>query len=121
MSIPSALLIFARELRQNQTDAESLLWHLLRDRRFCGFKFRRQVPISGYILDFYCHAAKLVIELDGGGHNSATYRLYDEERTKKLKSSGMRVLRFWNNEVLASLEDVLIEIHQHLMDEKIDG
>jgi very-short-patch-repair endonuclease len=114
MPVPPALLDFARELRKEQTDAENLLWHLLRGRRFCGFKFRRQYPIGGYILDFYCHPAKLVIELDGGGHNADEQRLYDAERTKVLEGAGLRVLRFWNNEVLNSLEGVLTEIHERL-------
>ncbi len=115
MSVPPELLIFARQLRKDQTDAENLLWHLLRARRFCGFKFRRQYPMGGYVLDFYCHSAKLGIELDGGGHNSEGQRLYDAERTKVLKGAGLWILRFWNHEVLNSLEDVLGEIHTHLM------
>jgi very-short-patch-repair endonuclease len=114
MPVPPELLDFARELRKEQTDAENLLWHLLRGRRFCGFKFRRQYPIGGYILDFYCHAAKLAIELDGGGHTSEEQRLYDAERTKVLEGAGLCVLRFWNNEVLNSLEGVLTEIHERL-------
>ena len=115
MPVPPELLTFARELRKSQTDTENLLWHLLRDRRFCGFKFRRQYPLGGYILDFYCHTAKLAIELDGGGHNSEEQRLYDSGRTKVLEGEGLRVLRFWNNEVLNSLEDVLAEIYAQLM------
>ena len=114
LSLSLELITFARRRRKEQTDAENLLWHLLRDRRFCGFKFRRQYPIGGYILDFYCHAAKLAIELDGGGHSTDEQRIYDAERTKVLKGAGLRVLRFWNNEVLNSLEDVLAEIHAHL-------
>jgi very-short-patch-repair endonuclease len=114
MPVPPELLTFAKQLRKDQTDAENLLWHLLRGRRFCGFKFRRQYPFGGYILDFYCHSAKLVIELDGGGHNVDQQRLYDVERTKVLEGAGLRVLRFWNDAVLNSFEDVLIEIYEKL-------
>jgi very-short-patch-repair endonuclease len=65
-AIPEDIFKYARELRRNQTDAEQLLWGLLRDRRFAGKKFRRQHPVGRYILDFYCHELKLAIELDGG-------------------------------------------------------
>lgn len=86
----------------------------MRARRFCDYKFRRQYPIGGYILDFYCHETGLAIELDGGGHNEDEQRLYDEERTKVLEDAKIRVIRFWNNDVLNSLEDVLEEIYLQL-------
>ena len=114
LSVPPNLLIFARQLRKEQTDAEILLWYILRNRRFCGFKFRRQYPKCGYILDFYCHDEALAVELDGGGHNDEEQRIYDIERSKVLEAAGIRVLRFWNNDVLTSLEDVLEEIFQKL-------
>ena len=114
MPIPPELLIFARQLRKEQTDAEKLLWYLLRGRRFCGFKFRRQYPLCGYILDFYCHDAGLAVELDGGGHNHEEQRLYDEERTKVLETANIRVVRFWNNDVFNSTEYVLEELYSHL-------
>ena len=113
--VPQELLVFARQLRKDQTDAEILLWNLLRGRCFCGFKFRRQYPIYGYILDFYCHDVGLAIELDGGGHNNEEQRLYDDERTKILEAGSIRVVRFWNNDVLNTVEDVLEEIYIHLM------
>ena len=115
MRVPQELLTFARQLRQGQTDAEALIWHLLRGHRFCGFKFRRQYPLAGYILDFYCHTTRLAIELDGGGHNDEEHRRYDKERTKVLESAGIRVVRFWNNDVLNDLESVLEEIYIHLL------
>lgn len=93
------------------TDAEALLWHFLRNRDFCGFKFRRQHPVGGYILDFYCNEAKLAIELDGSGHSEDERKDYDSERTKVLEGAGIRVLRFWNDEVLTELEHVLEEIY----------
>jgi very-short-patch-repair endonuclease len=115
MFVPEKLLIFAKELRKEQTDAELLLWSLLRGRRFCGFKFRRQYPVNGYILDFYCHEVALVIELDGGGHNLGEQRRYDDERTKNLAAGGLSVIRFWNNDVLNSTEDVLQVIYEQLL------
>ena len=115
LPVPPNLLIYARQLRNQQTDAEKLLWCLLRGRRFCGFKFRRQSPFLGYILDFYCRDAGLAVELDGGGHNNEEQRLYDEERTRVLEAAGIRVVRFWNNEVLNSVEFVLEELYTQLM------
>ncbi|MBW1918467.1 MAG: DUF559 domain-containing protein, partial [Deltaproteobacteria bacterium] len=110
--IPPDLLQFARNLRQQQTDAETKMWHLLRDRRLDGKKFRRQHPIPPYVVDFYCHDAALVIELDGGQH--AESRRYDEKRTAFLEQNGLKVLRFWNNEVLQETEAVLETIWQAL-------
>ena len=99
---------FARELRKGQTDAERRLWWLLRNRQLDGRKFRRQVPIGDYIVDFACIEAKLIIELDGGQHSET--RSYDEKRTKQLEENGFVVLRFWNNDVLTNSEGVVEEI-----------
>jgi methionyl-tRNA synthetase len=107
--VPSDLLAFARELRRNQTDAESILWSLLRDRQIGDAKFRRQHPLlvgeQRYVLDFYSHDSGLCVELDGSQH--ADQVRYDTERTRALAIQGIRVLRFWNNEVLAQTEAVL--------------
>ncbi|MDY0164673.1 endonuclease domain-containing protein [Desulfobotulus sp.] len=105
--IPSEIRRYARDLRQNQTDAETFFWALLRGRRFSRMKFRRQHPFGRYILDFYCHERKLVIELDGGQHNGGMAEKYDEERTLWLEQQGIWVLRFWNHEVLQETEAVL--------------
>ena len=83
------------------------MWSVLRARRFEEFKFRRQHPIANYIVDFYCHEQKLVIELDGGYHLEDEQSQYDDERTKNLEHLGMKVLRFWNNEVLNNINGVL--------------
>jgi very-short-patch-repair endonuclease len=93
-----------RTLRNNLSDAEQALWHLLRGRQICGLKFRRQHPFGDYILDFVCLENKLVIEVDGGQHGLQAE--YDENRTQKLQAAGFRVLRFWNNEVLNEKESV---------------
>jgi len=94
----------ARELRRDSTDVEQVLWRHLRNEQ-TGVKFRRQVPILGFVADFLSHDAKLVIELDGGQHADQTDA--DARRTKMLEQAGFRVLRFWNNEVNESLEGVL--------------
>ena len=103
----------ARELRNSATDAEKALWRGLRGKQLEGFRFRRQVPIAGYIADFLCPQARLIVELDGGQH--AEHEGYDAARTRKLTSLGYRVLRYWNNDVLARTEAVLEDIHSHLL------
>jgi very-short-patch-repair endonuclease len=102
-----AMLQRCRDLRKNATDAEQLLWACLRDRNLAGYKFRRQHPVDHYILDFYCHEARLCIELDGGGHTEPDQQNYDAERTAFLESQGIEVLRYWNHEVMEDLELVL--------------
>lgn len=94
----------ARELRKSATDAETRLWAALRDRRLAGCKFRRQRPIGPFIVDFACTRHHLVIEADGGQHNG---NAADDTRTEWLVRHGWRVLRFWNNDILASTESVL--------------
>src|SRR5205809_1079301 len=98
----------ARRLRRNQTDAERALWFCLRDRRLAGFKFRRQMPVDRYVVDFCCEASRLVIELDGGQH--AVRSVQDAERTAALEAQGYLVLRFWNNDVLQNIDGVLESI-----------
>ena len=115
MAVPEHVLHNARQLRGTQTNAENLLWLILRSRRFCGFKFRRQHPIGRYILDFYCHECRLAVELDGGGHADEDQAAYDSERTKELEGAGIRVLRFWNNDVLRNTESVLEALHEALV------
>ena len=98
----------ARTLRKRQTDAERCLWGHLRGHRLMGLKFKRQVVIGDYIVDFVCHARRLIIELDGGQHmDNATY---DEARTCWLNAQGYQVLRFWNHEVLLQGEAILEDI-----------
>ncbi|WP_298188320.1 DUF559 domain-containing protein [Metallibacterium sp.] len=111
VSLPADLRDFARELRRRTTDAEALLWRLLRNRHMAGAKFRRQHPLSPYVLDFYCHDAGLAVELDGGQHNEAAGRRHDARRDAFLAQKGIRVLRFWNHEVLNQTEAVLEAIY----------
>ena len=100
----------ARSLRRNATDAEALLWSRLRNRQLNGVKFRRQVPIGPYIADFLSAEARLIVELDGGQHSVET----DATRTTFLETAGLRVIRFWNHDVLGNIEGVLETIAAHL-------
>jgi very-short-patch-repair endonuclease len=95
----------ATKLRKLPTDAESRIWYFLRRRNLLGYRFRRQAPIGPYIVDFLCVEAALVIELDGGQHADA--KDYDSARDRFLRSRGLTVLRFWNNDVLQRTESVL--------------
>lgn len=105
---PDHLLSRSRRLRRQQTEAETRLWSRLRAKRLHGLKFRRQVPIGNYIADFVCPGAKLVVEVDGSQH--ADDSGYDARRTEFLEREGYRVLRFWNNEVLAETDSVIEKI-----------
>jgi very-short-patch-repair endonuclease len=96
-----------RILRKSQTDAERKLWQILRSRQVSGLKFFRQYSIGDYILDFYCPAIRLAIEVDGSQHID---NKYDDRRTKYLQSKNIFVLRFWNNDVLNNLDGVYRKI-----------
>jgi very-short-patch-repair endonuclease len=101
-------------MRANPTDAEQKLWWHLRHRiAKTGTHFRRQVQIGRYIADFASHKAKLIIEVDGGQHGERSAS--DAERTRLFEANGYRVLRYWNNEVLANIEGVLEDIQRALM------
>ena len=105
---------FARELRGKQTDAERNLWAKLRNGQPAEVKFRRQEPIGKYIVDFVSFDRKLIIEIDGSQHADASTSKADAQRTKWLESQGFRVIRFWDNDVLLSLQGVLMQIEESL-------
>ncbi len=111
--LPEDLKSWARDMRKRMPDAEILLWSLLRNRRLANAKFRRQFVVGRYILDFYCVEMKLAIELDGGQHSDAL--AYDQQRDAFLSGQGIRVLRFWNNQMLQETESVLEVIYRALM------
>ena len=113
-ALPRDILRHARDMRLECTDAELLLWRILRNRRFEGFKFRRQHPVGRYIVDFYCHEATLAIELDGGDHDLDRQAAYDAARDAALEAEGIRVLRFWNTDLFQNLRGVLEEIYDEL-------
>jgi very-short-patch-repair endonuclease len=100
----------AKELRKSMTEAESYLWKKLRRRQLNGLKFRRQHPLDIFIADFYCHEKKLIIELDGGIHDSIEQSEYDDGRTFELEEKGFKIIRFRNEEVFNDLEKVLAKI-----------
>ncbi|MEJ0025394.1 MAG: endonuclease domain-containing protein [Rhizomicrobium sp.] len=104
----------ARRLRTDMTDAERVLWALLRNRRLGGVKFRRQQPIGPYIADFFCRSARLVVELDGDQHGVAEQQLHDEARTRYLNDQGYSVIRFSNLDVLKH-RDVVMESVEHAL------
>jgi len=95
----------ARQFRKEQTDAERVLWQKLRNRGLGGYKFRRQVSIGPYIVDFFCQSTRLVVEGDGGQH--VDREDYDKQRDQFLHENGHEVVRFWNNEILGNLDGVL--------------
>ena len=97
----------ARKLRKTMTHAEIRLWAALRGKALANCKFRRQAPIGRYIVDFICHSANTIVEVDGGQHDEEKHMGYDQTRTVWLENQGFHVLRFWNNEVFENLEGVL--------------
>lgn len=101
-------------LRKNQTNAESKLWFCLRNRRFHGLKFYRQYSVDRYILDFYCPAIQLGIEVDGSQHRQHELMLYDKEREIHLSTLGIRILRYQNNDVLTNIDGVLEDIRLNI-------
>ena len=110
MKLDPQLLDFAKTMRHNSTDAEHLMWQLLRAKRFMNLKFRRQHVIKPYIVDFYCHEIGLVIELDGSQHGTDDAIEYDAERTKFLEALGLTVVRYWNYDVLGRTVVVLEDL-----------
>lgn len=109
--LPHKNIHFAKALRTNQTDAELKVWQALRAGRLMGYKFKRQVPVGDFIVDFVCFEQKLIVELDGGQHMGSER---DVIRDARLNTMGFRVLRFWNNEVMQNIEGVLVVILQYL-------
>ena len=101
----------ARSSRRGQTDAERRLWFALRSRRLAGYKFRRQHPINGFVVDFACTRYRLIVEADGGQHADNPG---DVRRAFILEAQGWRVLRFWNNDILSNTEGVVETILREL-------
>ncbi|CAM8637308.1 DUF559 domain-containing protein [Sphingobium sp.] len=98
----------ARALRNNATDVERALWHVISARKISGIRFNRQIPIGQFICDFVARSIGLVIEVDGGQHNDEV----DAERTRYIEARGFRMIRFWNNDVLGNIEGVIEEIER---------
>src|SRR3989344_5310651 len=103
-----------RDLRNNATEAEQILWQHLKNSKLDGCKFVRQYSIGPYILDFYCPKLRLGIELDGSYHNAQNTVLYDKDRTEYLKTVNIKTIRFWNDAIIKSTNEVLKIIRKHL-------
>lgn len=108
----STKIKLARKLRRTQSNAEAIFWREVRGRLLAGFKFRRQVPMDNYIVDFVCESAKLIVELDG--HQHADTVEADLARTTVLETKGYRVARFWNDDVYDNLDGVINEVLREL-------
>lgn len=109
---------FAKELRHSQTSSEKYLWQILRNRKIEGLKFRRQHPLGKFVVDFYCHEAKLVIELDGSVHEISEVKTYDKDRQETIEQLGLTVLRFTNDEIFNNLDSVVHKIIGHIKKNK---
>jgi imidazole glycerol-phosphate synthase subunit HisF len=100
----------ARILRNNMTEAETIMWDMLKNRNIFKAKFRRQHPIAIFIVDFYCHEYKLAIEIDGEIHLKNEVKEYDDGRSYDIEKFGIKILRFTNNDVFTDLEKIIKEI-----------
>jgi very-short-patch-repair endonuclease len=105
------LLARAKWMRANPTEAEKRLWSMLRNKRFTGFKFKRQMVIAPYIVDFVCLERRLILEADGSQHAESDY---DARRDAFLRAEGFVLLRFWNNDILRNTSAVFDAIHAAL-------
>jgi very-short-patch-repair endonuclease len=105
--LSNKMRVRAHSLRRNSTDAEQIIWNALRAHRLNGASFRRQTPIGPYIADFVCHAANLVVEIDGGQHFDEQHIKRDGGRTAFLTSKGFQILRFNNHDVIANRQGVI--------------
>ncbi len=110
----SGLAERARQLRKKQTQAEAVLWEVLRDRQFENLKFRREHQVGDYLVDFYCHEHLLVVECDGGIHDTNHQKKHDKKRDAYLRSLGMTVIRFPNDDILNNIEAVLAKLSKFL-------
>ena len=97
-------------MRKNLTLPEKILWNYLRGRQLNEQKFFRQYSVGPYILDFYCPKERLAIELDGESHLLKNQKLYDKERTRYLNGNNIKVMRFWNDEIINNIDNVILKI-----------
>ena len=104
----------AKDLRERATKAEEIMWLELRNNKLEGYKFRRQHPLNIYIADFYCHKLKLVIEIDGGYHQTYEQKELDAERTSAIEFQGLKVIRFTNEEVILNVSSIINKIKEFI-------
>ena len=107
--------ILARKLRKDSTIQERRLWNLLKNRQFHNLKFKRQQPVGDYIVDFICKEVKLIIEIDGGQHNTPNNIQNDNIRTQYFESLGYKVIRFWNNEIYENINGVMLRLETEIV------
>ena len=107
---------YARQLRNNSTKTEILLWQKLKRKQICGYDFHRQKPIDNYILDFFCHELMLGIEIDGYSHQFLEVFNKDTKKTKRMNEFGITIIRFSDYQVLKEMENVLRSIEQYITD-----
>jgi very-short-patch-repair endonuclease len=126
--MPKQLALIARTLRNGATDAERRFWYGVKRQQIGGFKFRRQVVLKDFVVDFACLEARLVIEVDGATHSTDAELMRDAARTRALRSEGYDILRFTNEEAFGNLDGVLetvrlklIELRPRLQDEIFEG
>ncbi len=113
------LKTYSRDLRKNMTDAERHLWQYLRKKQIYGVQFYRQKPLLNYIVDFYCPAAMLIVECDGGQHYTPEGLAYDRQRDLALTALGLNVLRFSNRQILQNTTQVCECIAQHIYKKRL--
>ena len=111
---PPILFEFARKMRNNPTESESVLWQYLSNNQRNGFRFKRQHPIKYFIADFYCHSKKLIIEVDGGYHQILEQYEYDRNRDYELEELGLKILHFTNEQILFDIENTIRVIDNEL-------
>lgn len=116
VDVPDRLTLFARGLRKNATSAERNLWRAINAKQIEGFRFRRQVPLLGFIVDFICTEVRLVIEVDGATHSTDEEVMHDARRDAALRAEGNSVLRFRNEEIYENLDGVLETIRLKLLE-----
>ncbi len=106
--------LIRRGLRQQMTDAELLFWSKIKNKQLCAYKFRRQYSIGPFIVDFYCPKLKLVIEIDGSQHAKLDIINYDSSRTAYFQSMNIKVIRYWNHEIMNNIEGVYIDLQEQI-------
>lgn len=111
---PAHHFLLAKQLRHRMTQAEILMWDQLKNKQFKGYKFRRQHPIHYFIVDFYCHALKLVVEIDGKYHESEEQKKEDLNRTELLQFQGLKIIRFSNEEVMSDMDLVIKKLEEEI-------
>jgi very-short-patch-repair endonuclease len=108
------LFRFAQEMRKNPTESEKALWNILRKFRYKGYIFRRQHSVDIFIADFYCHKLKLIVEVDGGVHDSDQAMEYDDGRSAELEKYGLSIIRFTNDQVLKETDKITFHIQNYI-------